>query len=299
MHIAFMVAGTFTYCHRCPGQGKNVAPTANFCLPVKTFDKELMMDHELNRLPNFLRLLISSCCSFSQKSSTYINVVAMAATVVCNYNNTNGYTRRGHGPQSVFMNGRVHHYMRIASSTMQNCGISYFIFDNIASLAGSAERQNGDPTILSDICQGLKNENTYCHDLRFLGVKAQQCTEGNIVIPRMVDQVQHFDVCSVVNNRQTGAMMLQVRTRNGTVFDINMDSEKVEGLCFPLLFPHAKHGYTNASKSCLSPDEYVMARLLRPEKIGGQYMTATAAHEPYLCIDSRTVEPFASNKDPL
>jgi hypothetical protein len=102
----------------------------------------------------------------------------------------------------------------------------------------------------------------------------------------MVDQVQHFDVCSVVNNRQIGAMTLQVRTRNGNVSDINMDSEKVEGVCFPLLFPHAEHGYTNASKSPLSPDEYVMARLLRPEKIGGQYMTATAAHEPYLCIDS-------------
>ncbi len=156
-----------------------------------------------------------------------------------------------------------------------------------------------DPTILSDICQGLKNENTYCRDLRFLGVEARQCAEGNIVIPRMVDQVQHFDVCSVVNNRQTGAMTLQVRTRNGNVSDINMDSEKVEGLCFPLLLPHAEHGYTNASKSCLSPDEYVMARLLRPEKIGGQYMTATAAHEPYLCIDSRTGEPFAPNEDSL
>jgi hypothetical protein len=55
----------------------------------------------------------------------------------------------------------------------------------------------------------------------------------------------------------------------------------------------------NASKSHLSPDECVMARLLRPEKIGGQYMTATAAHEPYLCIDSQTGEPFALNEDPL
>jgi hypothetical protein len=75
----------------------------------------------------------------------------------------------------------------------------------------------------------------------------------------MVDQVQHFDVCSVVNNRQTGAMTLQVRTHDGNVSDINMDSKKVEGLCFPLLFPHTKHGYTNASKSRLSSDEYVMA----------------------------------------
>ncbi len=66
-----------------------------------------------------------------------------------------------------------------------------------------------------------------------------------------------------------------------------------------MLSSHAKHGYTNASKSRLSPDEYVMAKLLRPEKIGGQYMTATAAHEPYLCIDSQTGEPFAPNKDLL
>ncbi len=164
------------------------------------------------------------------------------------------------------MNGRVHHYMRIASTTSQNCGISYFIFDDIAALVGSAERQNVDPTILSDICQGLKSENSYCRDLRFLGVEARQRAEGNIVIPWMVDQVQHFDVCSIVNNRQTGAMRLQVRTSNGNVSDVNMDSEKVEGLCFPLLFPHAEPGYTNASKSRLGPVEYVMARLLRLEK---------------------------------
>ena len=42
--------------------------------------------------------------------------------------------------------------MRIASSTSQNCGISYFVFDDIASLAGSADAQNVDPLILSDIC---------------------------------------------------------------------------------------------------------------------------------------------------
>ncbi len=40
------------------------------------------------------------------------------------------------------MNGCVHHYMRIASSTLQNCGISYFIFDDITSPAGSADTQN-------------------------------------------------------------------------------------------------------------------------------------------------------------
>ncbi len=175
------------------------------------------------------------------------------------------------------MNGRVHHHIRIASSTLQNCGISYFIFDDIASLAGSAGTQNVDPVILSNICKGLRNENLYCVDLRFLGIEARQCAEGINVVPRMVHQVQHFDVCSVVNNRQTGAMTLQVKKHTNSVPDINMDSKNLEGLRFALLFPHGEPGYTNSSKSRLSPDEYVMAMMLRPEKVHGEYMTAQAS----------------------
>jgi hypothetical protein len=62
------------------------------------------------------------------------------------------------------------------------------------SLAGSADVQNVDPLILSDICRGLRNENPYCADLRFLGVEARARAERINNIPRMVDQVQHFDV---------------------------------------------------------------------------------------------------------
>ncbi len=74
--------------------------------------------------------------------------------------------------------------MRIVSTTFQNGGISSFIFDDIAALAGSAERQNVDPTILSDICHGLKYECSYSYwlDQHFLGVEARQCAKGNIVI---------------------------------------------------------------------------------------------------------------------
>jgi len=117
-----------------------------------------MMGYVLDELPSFVRKVISSGNKFLQKSSAYNNLVAMAATVVSNYNETAGFSRRGPGPQSVFIKGHVHHYMRIASSTSQNCGISYFVFDDIASLAGSADAQNADPLILSDICKGLQNE---------------------------------------------------------------------------------------------------------------------------------------------
>ncbi len=143
------------------------------------------MDHDLDKLPQFLRQVITLSPEFSKKSSTYNNLVTMAATVVCNYNQTHGFSWRGQGPQSIFMNGRVHHYMRIASSTSQNCGISYFIFDDIASLAGSADTRKVDLVILSNICKGLRNENSYYIDRSFLGVEARQHAEGINVVPRM------------------------------------------------------------------------------------------------------------------
>ncbi len=62
----------------------------NGCLSAASddFDEELKMDHDLDKLPQFLRQVITSSPEFSKKSSTYNNLVAMAATVVCNYNQT-------------------------------------------------------------------------------------------------------------------------------------------------------------------------------------------------------------------
>jgi hypothetical protein len=116
-----------------PGSRKKCCTNGCLSSASDNFDEELMMDHDLDKLPQFLRQVITSSTEFSKKSSTYNNLVAMAATMVCNYNQTHGFSRRGQGPQSIFMNGRVHHYMRIASSTLQNCGISYFIFDDSIS----------------------------------------------------------------------------------------------------------------------------------------------------------------------
>ncbi len=105
---------------------------ANGCLysASDNFEKELMMDHGLDKLPQFLRQVITLSPDFLKKSSTYNDLVAMAATMVCNYNQTHEFSQCGQGSQSDFINGCVHHYMRVTSSTLQNCGISYFIFDD-------------------------------------------------------------------------------------------------------------------------------------------------------------------------
>ncbi len=82
-----------------PGSRKKCC--ANGCLysASDNFYKELMMDHNLDKMPIFLRQNITSSPNFLKKSSKYNNLVAMAATVVCNNNQTRGFSQRGQGPQ--------------------------------------------------------------------------------------------------------------------------------------------------------------------------------------------------------
>jgi hypothetical protein len=92
----------------------------------------------------------------------------------------------------------------------------------------------------------------------------------------MVDQPPRMamSVCAVMNCRRTGVMSLQVTTTSGSISDVKMNLEHVEVLCYPLLFPHGESGFKNEMKDLISPADYVMARILMPEKIGRTYMTA-------------------------
>ncbi len=69
------------------------------------------------------------------------------------------------------LSGRVHHFFTgVSSSNLQSCGLSYFVFDSLASRACLSKPGNVDAELLSDIGNGLKNENPYCKDLQQLGI---------------------------------------------------------------------------------------------------------------------------------
>ncbi len=64
------------------------------------------------------------------------------------------------------------------------------------------------------------------------------------------------------------------------------------------MFPHREPGFTNEMKDHISPADYVMARMLMPEKFGCKYMTAPARYySETQIIDSCIEEPFASDED--
>ncbi len=113
----------------------------------------------------------------------------------------------------------------------------------------------------------LPSKPTCLHlDLSVLSVQQGGLTANANVVPRMVNQAPRMSmsVCAVMNYRQTGVMSLQVTTTNGSISDVNMNLEKVEGLCHPLLFSHGEPGFTNEMKDQISPADYVMARMLMP-----------------------------------
>ncbi len=174
--------------------------------------------------------------------------------------------------------------------------------DSSASHACLSKSENVDKKVLNDIANGMKSENPYCNKLHHIGISVRQggLTANANVVPRMVNQPTHISlsVCAVMNCRQTGVMSLQVTTTNGSISDVKMNSKKVEGLCYPLLFPHGEPGFTNEIKDRISPADYVMSRMLMPKKIGSKYMTAPARYySETQIIDRCTKELFASDED--
>jgi hypothetical protein len=67
-----------------------------------------MMRHVLDEFPIFMRKATYSP-EFSQECTTYYNLLLMAATKVCNYCETPGFTNQGLGNASVTLNGGFLH----------------------------------------------------------------------------------------------------------------------------------------------------------------------------------------------
>ncbi len=204
---------------------------------------------------------------------------------MCNYSERPGFENRGPGPFSVHLQGKLHHFFNLANSTDDSGGIGYFVFDNESALAASASSCNLDSCIMDIIARGLREINPYSRQLRFLGLEACQRADGVNIIPRVLNQWPLFDVCSVRNDQQTGEMLIQIKAHNDDVSSVKMTSEKVEPLFFPILFVLGEDGWSNDLKDCITAEEYVMWRLLMPEKYGSEYMTALADDPPFKILD--------------
>ena len=60
------------------------------------FDEGLMMRFDLDEMPLFMRMVITTC-EFCQDCTKYNNLLALAATKICNYCDNPGFTNLGPG----------------------------------------------------------------------------------------------------------------------------------------------------------------------------------------------------------
>ncbi len=72
------------------GTRKKCCANGRLSSPSEKFDEELTVGYDLDPFPDFMQRIIFNKTDFTLKLSTYNILVAMAATVVCNYQNTNG-----------------------------------------------------------------------------------------------------------------------------------------------------------------------------------------------------------------
>jgi hypothetical protein len=89
----------------------------------------------------------------------------MAATKVCNYRDTPGFSYRGPGDYSVMLDGQVYQFFtRVSNSNPRICLIIIFVFDSSASRACLSQSGNANKKLLNDIADRIKCENQYCID---------------------------------------------------------------------------------------------------------------------------------------
>ena len=282
-----------------PGTKKKCCAGGKLAYGSATYNLELLMLFDLDPLPEYMRNVMMTP-EFSKYSTTYNNYFAMGSTKVCNYSSNPGFTYRGPGPASVTLNGRVHHFMRPASSTNQSSGLAWFIFDTVAAESTVSSSQNVNPLIFDIIHRGLTQYNEYARELKMLGVEARARADMNAIIPTMPKQGRHLNVCLFTNSRHTdtSTMVISVEPRTGpNIDDIFMNSPYTEPLCYPLLYCNGGTGYSAQSyKGLLKAEEYAAARILLPERNeNGQLLSVMSSNAPRVLIDSRTGCPFSSS----
>ena len=91
---------------------------------------------------------------------------------------------------------------------------------------------------------------------------------------------------------------MRVCPRDGPISTVLMDSEAVEPMVYPLLFPYGEPGWITYLKDLLTAGAYIMSKLLKPElDVQGEIMEVESPHPPHEHIDSRTGYRFELGTD--
>ena len=224
--------------------------------------------------PNMLHYARDRLLHMGRNSVSYNNVLCCAAVGV--ENNEGGGFETIHGNHAVRLHGRTYHFL---TSSEGNAGLNFFTFDNLANCTNYASSLNNIdkgyqriiPTFLANIFEELKTYNRICRDCEQIGMYANDYMQSETtvnVIATINEATSYLDVAQITSDSVSGNRIITFQRkgeRHTTTIDCT--DSMWEPFSYPLLFFHGERGWGDDMRSTLRYPDYLISRLLRPEKI--------------------------------
>jgi len=210
-----------------------------------------------------------------RNSVSYNSVLCCAATGVDN--NEGGGFETIHGDHAVRLHGRTYHYL---TSSTGNAGLNYFTFDSLANCTtyatttlNNAEKgyQRIIPSFLNNIFQELKQHNKICQECEQIGHFANDYMQTSSTVNAYAtinETTSYMDVAQITSDNVTGNRIITFQ-RKGSHHTTSIDctDSMWEPFIYPLFFFHAERGWGSDIRHTLKYTDYLIARLLCPEKV--------------------------------
>jgi len=229
------------------------------------------------------------CHHFSKKSSYYNNVLSFATIGVDN--GKGGGYEKIIGNHAVKINGRTYHTLQ--DSSKKNAGINYFTFDAFHELSKNSIDYNNknnksgnssddifDLKVLKSVFEEIKEINPFAEDLKLIGdnmknvhINNNNNSNKNLIdslISNINEKTHHLEIGAVISDMSDGNIIFKYKVKDKMKI-VFSNSELVEPLCFPLLFPFGELGYDSIKHKNISFLQYMVCRWLMPESTYDSY----------------------------
>ena len=210
-----------------------------------------------------------------RNSVSYNNVLCCAATGV--ENNEGGGFEVMHGDHAVRLHGRTYHFL---TSSSGNAGLNFFTFDSSTNCMQYATNtlnnesrgyQRIIPSFLHNIFNELKEYNIICQECEQIGCFAKDYMDSNSTIDTIAtinETTSYLDVAQITNESATGNRIITFQRKGKRkATSLSCTDKMWEPFVYPLLFFHAERGWGKDIRKELRYTDYLVARLLCPEKI--------------------------------
>ena len=225
--------------------------------------------------PMMLHYATDRLLHMGRNSVSYNNVLCCAATGV--ENNEGGGFEVIHGDHAVRLHGRTNHYL---TSSTGNAGLNFFTFDSLANCTQYATNtlnnesrgyQRIIPSFLKNIFNELKEYNTICQECEQIGYFAKDYMDVNSTIDTFAtinEATSYLDVAQITSDDVTGNRIITFQRKGQRkATSLSCTDKMWEPFIYPLLFFHAERGWGEDIRKELRYTDYLVSRLLCPEKI--------------------------------